>query len=164
MTRSASVWHLGSEFNAFLWAPIGAGRNGMLLSVLSALARADVDPWQEAAKLAGLPREVATERLASIIAALPDGLSGGLEPKSIAARLIALLPQQGSSDIVLRGTLAAAGATTKSSIVVYLISLAFVLGFQYIMASHQQPSQADHARVSSSSIDSLPGSAAESGQ
>lgn len=136
----------------------------MLLSVLSALARADVDPWQEAAKLAGLPREVATERLASIIAALPDGLSGGLEPKSIAARLIALLPQQGSSDIVLRGTLAAAGATTKSSIVVYLISLAFVLGFQYIMASHQQPSQADHARVSSSSIDSLPGSAAESGQ
>ena len=34
----------------------------MLLSVLSALARLDIDPWQEAAQLAGLPGETATRR------------------------------------------------------------------------------------------------------
>ena len=68
MTHSASVSHLGSEFDDFLFAPIGEDRNGMLLSVLSALARLDVDPWQEAAQLAGLPGETATQRLASLIA------------------------------------------------------------------------------------------------
>ena len=32
----------------------------MLLSVLSALARLDIDPWQEAVQLAALPEETAT--------------------------------------------------------------------------------------------------------
>ena len=45
----------GAEFNDFLFAPIGEDGNGMLVSVLSGLARLDVDPWQEAAKLAQLP-------------------------------------------------------------------------------------------------------------
>ena len=62
----------GSEFNDFLFAPIGEDRNGMLVSVLSGLARSDVDPWQEAAKLAQLPGEAATKELAALIGALPD--------------------------------------------------------------------------------------------
>lgn len=93
MTHSASASFLGSEFNDFLFAPIGEERNGMLLSVLSALARLDVDPWQEAAELARLPGEAATERLASMIAALPDGPSAPSDPRTIAARLVALLPR-----------------------------------------------------------------------
>jgi hypothetical protein len=48
MTYSGSASRLGSEFDDFLFAPIGEDRNGMLLSVLSALARLDIDPWQEA--------------------------------------------------------------------------------------------------------------------
>jgi hypothetical protein len=75
MTRSTSISPLGHEFNEFLFAPIGEEKNGMLLSVLSALARLDVDPWREAAELAQLPRQTATQRLASLIAALPDGPS-----------------------------------------------------------------------------------------
>jgi len=66
----------------------------MPLSVLSALARLDIDPWLEAAELARLPRETATQRLASSIAALPEGPSAHLEHGTIAARLIALLPRQ----------------------------------------------------------------------
>lgn len=93
MTHSAFASFLGSEFNDFLFAPIGEERNGMLLSVLSALARLDVDPWQEAAELARLPGEAATERLASMIAALPDGPSAPSDPRTIAARLVALLPR-----------------------------------------------------------------------
>jgi hypothetical protein len=37
-----------AEFDNFLYASIGADRNGMPLSVLSALARLDLDPWEEA--------------------------------------------------------------------------------------------------------------------
>lgn len=70
MALSASASHLGPEFEDFLFAPIGADRNGMLLSVLSALARLDIDPWEEAARLAALPGEAATRRLSSLIATL----------------------------------------------------------------------------------------------
>jgi len=56
MSSSASVSVLGTEFDDFLFAPIGEDRNDMPLSVLSALARLDIDPWQEADKLARLPR------------------------------------------------------------------------------------------------------------
>ncbi|MGA7451114.1 MAG: hypothetical protein WBW73_07500 [Rhodoplanes sp.] len=73
MTRPALVSVLGSEFDDFLFAPIGEDRNDTPVSVLSALARLDMDPWQEAAELAQLPGETATQRLVSLMAALPDG-------------------------------------------------------------------------------------------
>ena len=60
MTPAASVFFVGSQFNDFLYAPIGADRNEMPLSVLSALARLDIDPWKEAAELSELPTDTAT--------------------------------------------------------------------------------------------------------
>jgi hypothetical protein len=83
MTRSALGSLLGPEFDDFLFAPIGEDRNDMPLSVVSALARLDIDPWQEADKLARLPRETATQRLASLIAALPEGPSAHLAPERL---------------------------------------------------------------------------------
>lgn len=91
MTRAPSACSLGPEFDPFLFASIGADRNGMPLSVLSALARLDVDPWQEAARLTALPTAAATSSLAALLAARPDGMTGG---GATAARLIALLPQR----------------------------------------------------------------------
>jgi hypothetical protein len=70
VARSVPISVPGSEFNQFLFAPIGEDKNGMLVSVLSGLARSDVDPWQEAAKLAQLPGEAATKELAALIGAL----------------------------------------------------------------------------------------------
>jgi hypothetical protein len=95
MSRAGSVSL--SKFDDFLFAPIGEERNGMLLSVLSALARQDVDPWEEAATLARLPGESATQRLALLIAGLPDAVSAQRDSGKIAARLIALLP--GRADV-----------------------------------------------------------------
>jgi hypothetical protein len=63
MTHS-SVAQFRSEFDDFLYAPVDEGNGGTFLSVLSALARLDVDPWQEAASLAQMSRENATQRLA----------------------------------------------------------------------------------------------------
>lgn len=94
MNRSASISLLGSEFDDFLFASIGEDRNEMLLTVLTALARRDVDPWLEAAELALLPREIATQRLISLIATLPDAPSACRDPGAIAGRLITLLPHR----------------------------------------------------------------------
>jgi hypothetical protein len=67
MTHCASLSVLASEFDNFLFAPIVENQNDVPLSVLSALARSNIDPWKEAAELAQLPREAATRRLASSI-------------------------------------------------------------------------------------------------
>jgi hypothetical protein len=85
---------LGSEFNAFLFSPIGDDRNGMPLSVVSLLARRDLDPWEEAASLAEMSTDAATRRLESLIQALPDQPLTLPDPGSVADRLIALLPRR----------------------------------------------------------------------
>jgi hypothetical protein len=96
MAHSPSASLLGPEYDDFLYAPIGDEKNGMLLRVVSALARLDLDPWQESANLAHLSVEKATERLAALITALPDGLLVHQDPKAIASRLIARLPSRRS--------------------------------------------------------------------
>ena len=111
----------------------------MLLSVLSALARLDVDPWQEAAQLARLPREAATQRLALLIAALPGWPSTHPDPGTIAGRLITLLPRRPRSDISSRDTLPGARTVANSRILTFVIIMAFMLGVQFIVASRQPP-------------------------
>jgi hypothetical protein len=160
MTHSALASVLGSEFDNFLFAPIGEDRNDMPLSVLSALARLDIDPWQEAAELARLPREAATKRLALSIAALPDAPLPHLEHGTIAARLIALLPRLAGSKIPSHGTLLEAGDVTKfrAGIVMYLVFIVFVSVTQWLVASNQTPAQVDttHAPASSTVRPQLP--------
>lgn len=85
---------LNSEFNDFLFAPIGEEKNTMLLSVISALARLGIDPWQEAARLAQLPKELAAQSLASMIGALPSGRWAPSDSGVIAARLVQRLPSR----------------------------------------------------------------------
>jgi hypothetical protein len=68
----------------------------MTLSVLSALARLNVDPWEEAAGLSQLPKHTAAQKLASLIARLPSGGWAHGDCYAIADRLIELLPPPGS--------------------------------------------------------------------
>src|SRR3984885_3698889 len=149
MKRTGSVFSLGSEFDDFLLAPIGDDNNGMQLSVLSALARLDVDPWEEAAALARLPRAAATSKLASLIAALPTGPSARPDPATIAVRLIPLLPRPVASDVPPRPALPGIGAVTRSPILTYLIlygiSMLLMLAFQWLVTSPQVPAQATNA-------------------
>jgi hypothetical protein len=65
-----------SEFDEFLQATIAEEHNGTPLTVLSALVRLDLDPWEEAASLARLPQELAARRVAAMI----NSLSGTRPP------------------------------------------------------------------------------------
>ena len=160
MTRSASFSVLASEFDDFLFAPIGDDRNDMPLSVLSALARLDIDPWLEAAELARLPRETATQRLASSIAALPPGSTAHLEHGTIAARLIALLPHQASSNIRSRDTLLDAGGVTKlrAGMGMFAVFIVFMSIAQWLVASGQPQARVDttHAPASRAVSQEMP--------
>ena len=64
---------LNRDFDEFLFSPVGTDISGMPLTVISVLARLDLDPWAEAAALVRLPFEPATQRLAAHIAVLPAG-------------------------------------------------------------------------------------------
>jgi len=86
-----------SAFNNFLYAPVGEEGNGMVLTMLSALARCGVDPWREAARLSELPREATAKRLVPIISGMPGGQWAQSEVGDIAARLADLLPIEHTS-------------------------------------------------------------------
>jgi hypothetical protein len=136
MTRCASAPVLGSDFDAFLFASIGEHKNGMQLSVVSALARLDIDPWQEAARFARLPAERATQMLAALIAALPDNPSADLESRAIAARLVKLLPREVGRNIPIKDALFDVKASTKFNGVVYVILAAYALFTLCAIATH----------------------------
>jgi len=112
-----------SQFNEFLFALIGMEGNGMPLSVISALARLEIDPWQEAARLADLPKELAAAALDGLIRRLPAGGWDQAETPNIVARLIELLPRRASAT---RPDTASPGGRRKAgpSVIVWLIVVA----------------------------------------
>src|ERR1035437_10208034 len=150
---------LGSEFDAFLFAPVDDEKNGMVLSVLSALARLDVDPWQEAAELTRMPRNAANQRLTSLIAALPDAPSTRSQSDMIADRLIELLPRGDISSIAsARSCLGADTAPNAQSVAkMVAFNLLLMVGMlcaQWALASLRPPADADtiHAPASGTAL------------
>jgi hypothetical protein len=96
--RAAPITSQGSEFQQFLYAPICEDQEGMTLSVLSALARQDIDPWTEAARLSQLPEETAVEQIIALLDALPRRIVASLDRMKVASRLCALLPRPTASN------------------------------------------------------------------
>lgn len=141
------------EFDNFLLSSLGEDRNGMKVSVLSGLARSDLDPWHEAAKLAGLPGRTAIERLAVIIEALPGEGSTHKEVQVVAARLVALLPQTRADGASVSQPPNNLGAMINSrSWLVYVMLMSFVLGSQFIIAIEHRQSPTRQSDVGSAGV------------
>jgi hypothetical protein len=83
-----------TEYDAFLFASV-CETDEMTLSVLSVLARLDIDPWQEADRLAQLSRDQAINSLASKIWQTDSERWSPSEASILAVRLIDLLPSHG---------------------------------------------------------------------
>jgi hypothetical protein len=152
MKPPASFCALGSEFDDFLFAAIGADCNGMPLTVVSALARMDLDPWHEAAGLADVSVETATAKLTSLLDALPDPTLKRLDLGTTAARLIALLPQPPRSDT--RSPVAGvhvAGATHRQAcmnVILLALYMILMLGTQFALMRRPPVTHADTAQAS----------------
>lgn len=142
MTHTPAA-RLSSEFDDFLFAPICEDANGMLLSVLSALARSDLDPWDEAARLAGLPEKYAAARLAALIEKLPGKPAVDTGYRTVAARLIALLPRRTTADAAAPGTHRIFGVAPNTWAVVCMFLMALALGADWITANNQAHATAD---------------------
>lgn len=162
ITDSRKPAFLGAEFNEFLFASIGADASGMYLTVVSALARLDLDPWTEAASLARLPKAIATQKLAELVSRFPEIPSVIGSSATIAARLAALLPGR------IRGTAPTPKITIQELrpavqvlmaprfvLSLLFITLAAMLGTQMVITQFHAPSKPDSVTqtVSSSNAD-----------
>ena len=117
----------------------------MLVSVLSGLARSDVDPWQEAARLANLSRESATQRLAALIGALPDWAASYSDTCAIAASLVGRLPRPSGFNGGSRETSQDVWTVINSRPWwMYVVFMCFALGSQFLIASHQLSMKPDN--------------------
>ena len=156
MTPAASVSFFRPEFCDFLYAAIGADRNKMSLSVLSALARLDIDPWEEAAELSELPKHAATQRLASLLARLPGGRWAQADSRAIADRLIELLPRRSSSKMPSAEKARGLREMTGSPVAIRLICAAFGAAALIIAASREPSPRSDPADAPAFSTASPP--------
>lgn len=85
------------ELDDFLFAAIGEERNGMSLTVVSALGRLGLDPWMEADRFSAMSKTAAAQLLAPMLARLPEGLWPAADTQAIAGRLVKLLPAPSES-------------------------------------------------------------------
>jgi hypothetical protein len=139
MGNPRSGLNLTSRYEDFLLAPICDEPGGMRLSVLSALARLNVDPWEEAARLAALATADAQKTLVSILDRFPGKRQRSTETEALAARLIALLPRTGETAIAKKATIAD-GRIKRYSY--WLMWLCFAIAMSLLMP-HQQSTTTD---------------------
>jgi hypothetical protein len=88
----------GPDFSRFLSSEVWIESSGMPLSVVSALARLNLDPPREALRLATLHRAAAAIILAAAIARLPKP-PAAIDIPDAAARLIKLLPDMALAEL-----------------------------------------------------------------
>jgi hypothetical protein len=129
-----SVLSLSSRYDHFLFAPICEEANGTPLSVLSALARMDIDPWEEAARLAAMPKAIVGRTLVSTLDSVPGRRWNPSETEVIAARLVQLLPHQGEGETTAAPTEAARVGTQRAY---WLVWLGFALAVSLLSPRHE---------------------------
>jgi len=102
--------NLSADYDDFLFATVCEDVNGTQLSVLSALARLDVDPWEEAARLAAMPRANAARTLMSMLDHACGKNNDAAGAEATVAGLVGLLPHAGESGTARFAPMVAAGA------------------------------------------------------
>ena len=145
MTLATATSAVESRFDTFLYAAVREDPDGAPLTVLSLLARLDIDPWEEAARLTLLPGEVAARALAGLISALPKGSATPADSGTIATRLITLLPHPSEHEIAAQrvpsggprvlGIGVPNRAIVVARAVLYLLVVALLLVSQWVVVN-----------------------------
>jgi hypothetical protein len=81
-------------FARFLAAPVGEDGKGASVTVLSMLARLDVDPWEEAEDLTKMPEATARQRLEALLERFKDVPTRVSDRSRLALGLLSFLPRK----------------------------------------------------------------------
>jgi len=112
------------EFERFLYASVGEDRNGSIVTVLSTLARLNLDPWQEARELASLGREAAGARLSALLSRVRDVPALEQDDGMVAQELTGLLPDH-ATQATAGSTSGAKGWTMSTGLIWTLMAVLF---------------------------------------
>ena len=129
---------LSASYDDFLFAPVCKDPNGLRLSVLSALARFNVDPWEEAARLAAMPKQIAETTLLSILDLVSGRSWKSSEAAAAAAQLVRLLPRLDEAAATATAT-ADARTVTAHRTNYWWLWLAFWIAMTFMMPHRQTP-------------------------
>lgn len=113
-----------AAYNEFLFALVGDADEGMPLTVASLLGRQGLDPWEEAARLAGLAPAAAAAAFRPVVARGSPGGKPAADISRIADRLVRLLPKRSQPP--------RAGAIDRNRpamILIYVLCAALALGY-----------------------------------
>jgi hypothetical protein len=138
---------LGVTFNPFLFASVSDDPE-VPLSVASALARLDLDPWQEAEELSHLQEEAAAQRLAALLAKSPGASA---DPRILVTQLVALLPRPPKTVTAAPGGgRFDADMTIDPKVVAVLFLVAGVVFMSVLKANegHRSSAASDHGATS----------------
>ena len=148
---------LSGEFDRFLFEPIGKDSNGLPLTVASALARMDLDAWQEAATLAALPAETAVRKLTDLFGASPDQTLMEPNRAKLVTRLIALLPAPKRSNASSQSISGSADTFIHSRAhtraVLFTLYLLALLSLPFVFSLRNSPTLGGPAMESTSRAD-----------
>jgi len=163
------------QFEPFLHAVIHEDPHQPALTVLSALARRDLDPWDEAASLADLDPAAAVVKLIALLKSMPPGHRP--PDATVAARLQALLPRTRTAGApALPASMQAAWRPARqrvptgpaaveveprsnfSYLLVYLVFVAILIGSEWLNASGDAlpATSAEHSAVSAAASAAAP--------
>ena len=128
------------DLNKFLFAAVGEERNGIPLSMMSALAQLDLDPWEEAGRLSTLAKQEAIERLTGLILRLPGMRRPSSEAQQIAAELVDALPMHKGEASPAQEVRRAAPRNIASGKAFWLVCLAVAaIAFILMLSQHNLP-------------------------
>ncbi|SFH13755.1 hypothetical protein [Sulfitobacter dubius] len=94
LNHSNSLYPHPPDFEQFLYSPVGKDRNSNVVTVLSALARLDLDRWAETAALVSMDHCAARVRLAQLLSQLRDVPGLKRSAGQVAQDLSLLLPDR----------------------------------------------------------------------
>ncbi len=151
MTNPSPALNVTSAYDAFLFAPILDESGAMRLSVLSALARMNVDPWEEAARLATLSTSDARTCLVSMLNLFPGHPQSSPETESVATRLVALLPKTRAATTAKTATITG-GHEPRINYWLVWLCLGIIMSF----LSPHQPAKTTGAGDSASTSNTTP--------
>jgi hypothetical protein len=136
---------LGREYEEFLYAVICREKNGMQLTVASAIARSGVDPWDEAVRISKMAEGAALQALIGLI---PNEASSEANSatgrQTIASHLFSLLPKRRL--VVETGKLIPIRVKTRAVVFCMLLFFAGTT-FGYLLRMELSPSTQNPANV-----------------
>ncbi|WP_378949343.1 hypothetical protein [Paracoccus sp. R86501] len=111
------------EFDQFLYAPVGEDRNGQSVTVLSTLARLNLDPWTETAELVALGHDAARLRIGLLLARSWDVPALENDRAQMARNLSRLLPRNPQTQSIKRATSLITDGRWGNSGLIWLVPL-----------------------------------------